>query len=90
MKTIQDVPIWYDGSIKNATLLDVSVSDVYLGTSATIKFRLYSAFANDTNYPDKQLSSGILVMEGQDYADWGENDDYVWSWVASKLNIVII
>lgn len=90
MKKIESVQIWFDGGVKNATLLDVSVSGITLGVSAVISFRLYSSFENEAGYPDKLLTNGILNLEGEDYSNWGSDDDYVWIWAANKLNLTLV
>jgi hypothetical protein len=90
MKKIEAVSIWYDGSFKDATLLDITVNRITLGVQASISFRLYFANESDPMYPAIQLNNGDLTMDGQDYLDWGSDDEYVWQWVANKLNLVII
>ena len=60
MKKIESVSIWNDGQLKSATLLDVVVNSIVLGSSANITFRLYSAMENEPEYPNAQLSSGPL------------------------------
>jgi hypothetical protein len=90
MKKIQALSLWYDGAFKDATLFAVSVNNIVLGTSASISFALYSSFENEADYPDRLLNSGVLSLEGQEYLDWGTDDNYVWEWAANKLNLTII
>jgi hypothetical protein len=90
MKKIEAVKIWYDGSLKDATLFDITVNRINLGISAQISFRMYFAHETDPSYPAIQLTDGSLTMEGEDYSNWGSDDNYVWDWVSNKLNLVII
>jgi hypothetical protein len=81
MKTIQAVPIWNNGSSKNATILNAySVSD-NLTDSATFYYALLSSTL-------EQLAQGNLTMSGADYQAWQQNT-FAWDWIASELNLTI-
>jgi hypothetical protein len=81
MKTIQSVPIWNNGSPKNATILNAySVSDNLID-SATFYYALLSSNL-------EQLAQGNLTMSGADYQDWQQNT-FAWEWIASELNLTI-
>jgi hypothetical protein len=81
MKTIQSVPIWNNGSSKNATILNAySVSD-NLTDSATFYYALLSSAL-------EQLAQGNLTMSGTDYQAWQQNT-FAWDWIASELNLTI-
>lgn len=90
MKKIQAVPIWYNGQDVDATLFQVNVSNLNLGVSARLDYTLYSAAPLEDSSPNIQLRYGTLDMSGEDYANWGSDDDYVWEYVANKLNLVIV
>jgi hypothetical protein len=82
MKTIQSVPIWNNGSSKNATILNAySVSDNLID-SATFYYALLSSTL-------EQLAQGNLTMSGADYQAWQTNQ-YAWDFVANSLNLTII
>jgi hypothetical protein len=87
---IQPVSIWYDGKQENATILVVDVTNLNLGKSAQINFRLFSSLEGEENYANLLLSNGIIPLKGQDYLDWGSDDSYIWNYVATKLNLVLI
>jgi hypothetical protein len=81
MKTIQSVPIWSNGSLKNATILNAySVSDNLID-SATFYYALLSSNL-------EQLAQGNLTMSGADYQSWQQNT-FAWEWIASELNLTI-
>lgn len=81
MKTIQPVSIWFNGEVKQATILDASAVKLELGSWAKFQYSLIvSGFG--------QVASGNLVMEGQDYQDW-DQDSFAWDWIAQKLGLTI-
>lgn len=90
MKKIEAVSIWYNGEDVDATLLQVVASNVNLGSSASLNYILYSAAPLDENSANLSLRSGALDISGEDYTNWGADDDYIWEYVASKLNLIII
>lgn len=79
MKNIKEVLIWNNGIQKKAISLNVYAVNVSLNNSATFWYGLYS-LENDL------LISGNLTMSNNDYSLWN-NDEYVWEWVANKLNL---
>lgn len=83
MKEIQPVTMWYNGQSVQATLFALFISSGVLGESATFGY-------NILNNAQQRVNEGIIIMEGQAYADWGNNDDYAWEWAATKLNLTII
>lgn len=89
MKKIVAVPIWYNGTDVNATLFEVSVSNLQLGSSASIYYALYSANTSCDTCPNVLLRYGNLFIDGEDYANWGSDDDYIWIWAADKLSLTL-
>jgi hypothetical protein len=92
MKKIQEFSLWYNGELRVAKWVNVYVSTIMLGVSAEISFQLYEGRVVDDVEIEGGvlLSSGTLKMQGQDYANWGDDDDYVWDWAANKLGLVIV
>ena len=86
MKTIQSVPIWDNGKLQEAKILDTYAVNVTLGTSATFYYSLMQENADGTQ--GSQLAQGNLTMSDEAYAKW-EADAYAWDWVAQELNLVI-
>lgn len=101
MRTIQNVPVWYQGQEVNANRLQVvSVFDD-LNTFANLTYRLTVAtqsvdengdpIQDDYTYVD--VANGTLTISGQDYIDWGNNSDInlaAYQFVADKLNIILV
>ena len=82
MKTIEPISIWDAGQNKEADILNAFAVNVTLDTSATF----YYTLSNE----QEQLAQGNLTMSGEAYAEWSNNDDYAWEWIAGQLNLTII
>ena len=39
---------------------------------------------------NKTITGGSIKMDGEDYQNWGSDNDYVVQWVANKLGVVLI
>jgi hypothetical protein len=81
MKTIQPVSIWFNGEVKQATILDAYVVNLQLGSSATFLYTLAAVGIGP-------IATGNIVMTGTDYQNW-DQDSFAWDWVANKLGLVI-
>jgi len=93
MKKIEATPIWHNGQMKNAEYLDVRITNIILGSSASFNFSLYTkqeTILEEGIGQGEILISGALEMNGQEYANWGSDDDYVWIWSADKLNLTLV
>ena len=88
MKTIQPITLWVNGQSKSASVLNAYGINTTLGTSATFYYSLLAV--NQDGTLGEQLAQGNLTMTGDEYLNWGDDDDYAWNWVASKLGITII
>ena len=63
-----------DLSFNNMT---VSVININLGISATFNVLLF-------NYTE-MVSTRTYTMSGEDYTNWGNDDQYVYDWITSQL-----
>ena len=81
MKTITPISIWDNGQNKQADILNAFAVNVTLGISATF----YYTLSNE----QEQLAQGNLTMSGDYYAEWSNNDNYAWDWIATQLNLTI-
>ncbi len=61
---------------------DMNVIVVQLNVQATV---IVNTFDKDRN----RLYEKQIIIEGEDYANWGNNDDYLKNLVASKLGLQI-
>ena len=87
MKTIQPITLWVNGQSKSASVLNTYGINTTLGTSATFYYSLMAV--NQDGTLGEQLAQGNLTMTGDDYLNWGDDDDYAWNWVATQLNLTI-
>lgn len=62
------------------TQFQITTIEIILNTKANIRVILFSE--DRTRCQDK-----YLVMEGEDYALWGDQDNYVYLWVCNQLGI---
>lgn len=97
MAQIQPISIWKDGSVKTATEFTLRIIADDLATSCTFYYELkegdvttQDADGNDVTTSGVVLSVGNESMNGQDYQDWDGSNTAAYSYVAGKLNIVLV
>lgn len=85
MKTIEGIQTWVNGQSVLATIFNMYIIGGVLGSSSSF----YYALLDDDLV---MVSQGNLLMDGEAYQAWGNNDEYVWDWAASpeQLNLTII
>jgi hypothetical protein len=66
-----------------ATQLRVDDCLVTLDTSVNVQWSLLDA-------QSKQLNVGRITLSGEDYADWGSDDNYVFNKIAEQLNLTVV
>lgn len=66
--------------INKITSITIQVSSIVFNLSALLLVSLY-----DEN--DKYISTVNMELTGDDYTNWGNNDDYLLQYVSQKLNI---
>lgn len=81
MKQIQPVSIWFNGEVKQATILEASAIKLELGSWAKFQYNLIVEGLG-------AVTSGNLVIEGADYQNW-DQDTFAWDWIAGKLGLTI-
>lgn len=85
MKTIQNVQIWQNGSVKNASIFYLIIVNDNLSDTAVFYYSLKDNMLID-------LSVGNLTMNGQEYQDWDSEpsaNEFAYNWAASQLGLVI-
>jgi hypothetical protein len=65
------------------TSFRVDLRDLILSVSATFRVTL----CNSDGVP---LTNLILLMEGDDYTRWNNDDTYVYQFVADKLGFILV
>ena len=86
MKTIEAVPVWDNGVVQQAVILNSYAVNVTLNTSATFWYGLFAETV-DGNV-GQQVAQGNLSMTGEAYTEWTQ-DTYAWDWIAEQLNLTI-
>lgn len=64
------------------TSFEVSIRNIQLNTSAIIEVRLF----NDKN---ELFKIEMLNLEGDDYKLWSNDDNFIYNYVASKLELTL-
>lgn len=82
MKTIVPVSIWDNGQNVLALYLTAFSSNVTLGISANFNYSLLDA-------NQIRINGGGLLMTGEAYQQWSNDDEYAWDWIAQQLNLTI-
>lgn len=96
-KKISPVTLWVNGESKEAKYLQVTgINDNY-ESSATNYWQMFTmnVDAEGVETQGEQVAAGNLTISGQDYIDWGDQpamaiNEWIYNWVAGKLNLTII
>jgi hypothetical protein len=83
MKQINPIQSWVNGQSVTATIFNLYIVNGILGTSSTF----YYSLADEAGI---KVAEGNIVMEGDAYAAWGNDDEYAWDWAATTLNLNIV
>ena len=83
MKQIEPIDVWQNGTTKTAVKLQVQGTSVTLGSSASFYWQLLTEEGH-------QVANGNLGISGEQYNAWGADDDYVYTIIATDLNLAII
>ena len=68
-----------------AKCLVVRNAAVQLGNRAVVEWSLMG----DRDTDRRDYESGAVEMINDDYASWGQDDTYVYTWLAGKLSLTI-
>jgi len=82
MKTIEKIPTWVKGQSVTATIFNLRPIGGELFQSASF----YYALLDDNKI---LVAEGNISLSGEDYQEWGDDDNYPYDWAASQLNLVI-
>jgi len=83
MKQIEPISIWQNGTTKTAVKLQVQGTSVTLGSSASFYWQLLT----EEGY---QVANGNIGLSGEQYTAWNADDDYVYTTIATELNLTIV
>lgn len=89
MKPIEPITIWKNGESQEANLLNAYIINDNLKSSCTFYYQLCSS-GEQPNTIGQSLADGNVTMSGQDYLDWDNSNDEAYTYIAEKLNLVIL
>jgi hypothetical protein len=82
MSNLNVVP-FDETTVKTVSSININVNNVVIFQSAVITVTFY-----DVNQQFVSIQS--LELAGEDYSNWGSNDDYILNYVSTALNITIL
>jgi hypothetical protein len=93
MKKIQPVTIWKNGESQEANLLSAYIINDNLESSCSFYYSLNASGEGTEEMPlvvGAILADGNLTMSGEDYLAWDGDNDYAYTYIAEKLNLIIV
>jgi hypothetical protein len=96
-KQIQPVNIWINGEMKEGKFFSVNCIFDNYENQATNYWQIFDSKLDEegNEVVNSSLASGNLSIGGEDYIMWGDQpamaiNDWIYNWVADKLNLTII
>lgn len=89
MREIHPISIWYNGQIKEANNLELSIISDNLLNAGIFYYRLL----NVDNENIIQLADGNINIDGADYSNWGSTGDTnaeAYQFCANKLGLILV
>ena len=93
MAQIQPVSIWKDGVEKQASEINLRIVADDMATSCTFFYELKEGEQEDADgnvVQGQVLTVGNVQMGGSDYSDWNGSNEDAYTFVADKLNIILV
>jgi len=93
MKKIQAVTIWKNGESQEANLLNAYIINDNLESSCSFYYSLNASGEGTEEMPlvvGSLLADGNITMSGEQYLAWDGDNDYAYTYIAEKLNLIIV
>ena len=93
MKKIQAVTIWKNGESQEANLLNAFIINDNLQSSCVFYYSLNASGDGTEEMPlvvGASLAEGNITMSGEQYLAWDGDNDYAYTYIAEKLNLIIV
>ena len=93
MKKIQAVTIWKNGESQEANLLNAFIINDNLQSSCVFYYSLNASGEGTEEMPlvvGASLAEGKITMSGEEYLAWDGDNDYAYTYIAEKLNLIIV
>jgi hypothetical protein len=93
MKKIEPVTIWKGGESQEANLLNAYIINDNLQSSCSFYYSLNASGDGTEEMPlvvGALLADGNITMDGETYLAWDGDNDYAFTYIAEKLNLIIV
>lgn len=93
MAQIQPVTVWKDGVEKQAEIMNLRIVMDDMESSCTFYYELKEANHEDAEgniVQGQVLTNGNQSMGGDDYTSWDGSNAAAYTFVASKLNLILV
>jgi hypothetical protein len=93
MKKIEPVTIWKGGESQEANLLNAYIINDNLQSSCSFYYSLNASGEGTEEMPlvvGALLADGNITMSGEEYLAWDGDNDYAYTYIAEKLNLIIV
>ena len=93
MKKIEPVTIWKGGESQEANLLNAYIINDNLQSSCSFYYSLNASGEGTEEMPlvvGALLADGNITMSGDEYLAWDGDNDYAYTYIAEKLNLIIV
>jgi hypothetical protein len=93
MRKIEPVQIWKNGEQLEASLLQATIVRDNLESACTFYYQLLTGGDGTEAMPityGQSVAEGNISISGEDYLAWDGNNDYAFTYIAEKLNLIIV
>lgn len=93
MKKIEPLTIWKSGESQEANLLNAYIINDNLESSCVFYYSLNASGEGTEEMPlvvGASLAEGNITMSGEQYLAWDGDNDYAYTYIAEKLNLIIV
>lgn len=74
----------------SANTLTASIIDDNLENSSVVRYNLYNLIIDESGNSAIQLYTNTLVITGEDYLNWSGDSTFVYTYIASKIPIILL
>jgi hypothetical protein len=93
MRKIEPVQVWKNGQQLEATLLNATIVNDNLESACTFYYQLLTGGDGTEAMPityGQSVAEGNISISGEDYLAWDGDNDYAFTYIAEKLNLIIV
>ena len=93
MRKIEAVSVWKNGEQLEASLLNATIVNDNLESACTFYYQLLTGGDGTEAMPitvGQSVAEGNISISGEDYLAWDGDNDYAFTYIAEKLNLIIV